>query len=268
MLRKLRWNSREPTDAASPHSCEDGAVADSAQASEEKQSNRLTFFDLPAELRNEIYDHVISDTTLSLPSNIFASSRRSRLPLMRRKSVAPQINGLLLASRQCHREYLSLLLSTVSVIVEVNDFDFAPIMRVSSGLGELESQALRSNRNLVLHLNTRNCTAKDMNSLRRWLDFRKTETLGLPWKYEFPIDKLLPPNSMGKVRLCRELEYYADTISALAVDVEAEQQQELRAIIDAFESKAMWLEDDLGWLGQRSKSVSRNVRGLAGGGLR
>lgn len=65
----------------------------------------------------------------------------------------------------------------------------------------------------------------------------------------------------------RELEYYADNVSTLAADVEEGQKAELLAIIDAFESRAMALEDELGWAGQRSKSLPRNVRGLAGRGL-
>jgi hypothetical protein len=74
---------------------------------------------------------------------------------------------------------------------------------------------------------------------------------------------------MGRVRLLRELEYYADSIAALTVDLEAEEQKaELGRVIQAHEAKATWLEDDLGWLGQRSKVIGRNVRGLAGGGLR
>ena len=82
------------------------------------------------------------------------------------------------------------------------------------------------------------------------------------------MDKLLPATTMGRVRLLRELEYYADTIATLVVDVEEGQQAELQKIMHAFETKANWIEDDLGWLGQRSKTMPRNIRGLAGGGLR
>lgn len=65
----------------------------------------------------------------------------------------------------------------------------------------------------------------------------------------------------------RELEYYADTISTLMVDVEEGQQEELREIINAFESKAAVLGDGLGEESERSIGNARNVRGLAGGGL-
>lgn len=279
LMRKFRRNNKEPYEVINSRPREDSAVTLPAPIA---TNAGLNFFDLPAELRNAIYDFVISDATLSLPSSVFSSTSRRlsklpALPLRRRKSLAQApINGLLLASRQCRREYLTFLLSTVEVVVEVKDFDFESLMRVSSGLGDLEAKALESNPNLKLHLITQNCTTKDLTLLRRWLDYRHAPNglsglaylgVSLPWKYEFPLEKLLPPTTMGRVRLLRELEYYADTVSTLEVDVAECQREELKAIILAFESKALWLEDDLGWLGERSKSAVRNLRGLAGGGV-
>ena len=161
-----------------------------------------------------------------------------------------------------------MLFSTVSVVIEVKDFDFENLIRASRSLGELEVKALKSNRNLIVHLITQNCTARDLTALRKWLDFRRDfDEVCLPWKYEFPLEKLLPSTTMGRVRLLRELEYYSDTVSMLEVDVEESQKAELKAVIEAFECKAAWLEGDLGWLGERSKSMVRNLRGLAGGGV-
>ena len=234
------------------------------------------FMDLPAELRNRVYEFLISDMTLSLPSpsNGPLSSLRkgkSRLALFRRNSrqasTETPLNGLLLANRQLRQEYLSMLLATASVVVEVKDFDFEQVARVSSALAYADMKALQSNRNLKLQLVTQNCTTKDLASLRRWLDFRKGNDTNLPWNYEFPLHRLLPGTTMGRVRLLRELEYYADTIATLVVDLHGQQQYEIKQIIEAFEIKAKELEDDLGWLGQRGKSVSRGVRGLAGGGI-
>lgn len=266
MLRKLRRNSKEPIEAASPRTDGD-APQDAIEGPQ--LSGRLTFFDLPAELRNEVYEYVTLDATLTLPSTLFTGSisQKAKLALRRRKPVsAANINGLLLASKQCRQEYLSILLSTINVVVEIKDFDFENLMRVSSSLDESDIRSLQSNRNLCLHLDTRNCTQKDLGAIRKWLAFR-TERDQLPWRYEFPLSKHLPPSKVGCVRLMRELEYYADNISSLAADVDESQQAELLAIINAFESRAMALEDELGWAGQRSKSLPRNVRGLAGGGL-
>jgi hypothetical protein len=264
MLRKLRRNSKEPGDERSP------SMATPAPDESLDNRNRLSFYDLPAELRNEVYELVIADATLSLPAHLFAASlsQKAKLVLRRRKPLAiPNINGLLLASKQCRHEYLSVLLSSIQVIVEIKDFDFDNLIRVNSSLPALEVAALRSNRNLRLHLDTRNCTTKDLGSLRRWLEYRCHEQNQLPWKYEFPIDKRLPPSTMGEVRLLRELEYYADTIATLVADVPDKQQAELSAVIAAFEAQALMLEEKLGWEAHRNRSLSRDVRGLAGGGL-
>ena len=271
MLRKLRRNSREPSEDAPSRVDSSSTVAMEAVA-EENATSRISFFDLPAELRNAIYESVISDATLSLPTSLFNASRKPKLRLRRKKnSASPPINGLLLASRQCRREYLAVLLSTISVVVEIKDFDFENLIRVSAMLSPGELESLQANRHLALHLHTRNCTQKSLIQLRSWLEFCTAQAASqrLPWKYEFPLERFLPPTTMGRVRLLRELEYYADSIAALAVDLEAEEQKaELGRVIQAHEVKAMWLEDDLGWLGQRSKVIGRNVRGLAGGGLR
>lgn len=267
MLRKFRRNSKEPIEDASSRGYEGSAAVDTTP--DDTQRTRLTFFDLPAELRNSIYEFVISDTTLSLSSNLFTTSKKPRLSLKRRKSLClpTPINGLLLASRQCRREYLSFLFSTVSVVIEVQDFDFENLIRVSSSLDDLQIQSLQANRHLTVLLMTRNCRSKDLASLRRWLDYRKDQKINLPWNYEFPLDKLLPPTTMGRVRLLRELEYYADMVSMLEVDLEEEQKLEHRSIIDAFLSKAHRLDDDLAWLGHRSKRLPRYLRGLPGGGV-
>lgn len=271
MLRKLRRGSKEPSESGllTMRARKDSAAILPLPPTETEPEPSHTgpqFLDLPAELRNCIYEFIICDATLSLPCTA-GLSKKSKLSLRRRRQVETPINGLLLANRQLRQEYLSILLSTASVVVEVKDFDFDHVARVSSGLAYADMKALQSNRNLVLQLHTQNCTTKDVSMLRRWLDFRKGNDTNLPWNYEFPLDRLLPGTTMGRVRLLRELEYYADTIATLVVDLDDSQQAEMKRVIEAFETKAMWLEDDLGWLGQRSKSVSRGVRGLAGGGL-
>ena len=244
----------------------------------EMKHSRLNFFDLPAELRNAIYEHVVTGATLSLTSTIDEESLRSKLSWKKRKSVSTPINGLLLASQQCRREYLSVLLTSMDVVVEVIDFDFENLMRVSATLGEFEKHALRSNRHLRLQLITQNCTPKMMLGVRRWLDHRsknlesnlpwkyKKHDADLPWKYEFPLQKLLPPTTMGRVRLYKEVEYYAYTLGKLRNEVPETQHSELKAIVEAFQESASWLEKDLGLVGQRTRLLTRNLRGLAGGG--
>lgn len=244
------------------------APAAGAEASEALTSlDKTSFLSLPAEIRNAIYEFVICDATLSLPMSA-TGSRRFRQRFQRRKQIETPLNGLLLANWQLRREYLSILLSTARVVVDVKDFDFEEVARVSSVLNASDVQALQSNSHLVLQLATQNCTDRDVSRLKRWIEFRKSKGADLPWKYEFPLDRLMPGTTMGRVRLLRELEYYADTIATLVADFDGAQQDEVQQIIHAFECKAMELEEDLGWLGQRSKASSRAVRGLAGGGLR
>lgn len=266
MLVKLRRDGKGPAEAVSLD-----AIRPSTTIHHEASPARVSFFTLPAELRNDIYEQVISDATLTLPATLCTATigQRAREALRRRKPrpSANNINGLLLASKQCRHEYRSILLSTVSVVVEVKDFDFANLIRVSSSLRQDERRSLQANPNLHLHLDTRNCTKRDMASLRRWLEYRANAETQLPWHYEFPLTRRLPPSTMGEVRLVRELEYYADTLSGILFDLPEEQQSELRAVIDAFESKATALEQHLGRLGQRSRSFSRDLRGLAGGGV-
>lgn len=235
---------------------------------------QVTFFDLPPELRNLIYASLIHDATLSLGTNSTSlhPKQKPKFQFRRRKSAPTPINGLLLASRQCRHEYLSLLLSTVRIVIEVHDFSFEHLTKVSSALAPSDLEALRLNPRLTIHLHTHNCTEKNLRLLRRWLVYRtesqKKRDAGLPWIYEFPLESLLPSTRMGRLRLLRELEYYVDTLSRLAIELQGAQLVELQAIIVAFETKATWLEEHLGAVGQSQKLMLRDVRGLMGGGVR
>ena len=177
ILRRERKNSADDVSGGSRAGSSATVSLVTTIASEDSaasmQASRISFFDLPAELRNEIYECVIADATLSLPTNLFSASRKPKLRLKKKKrSPTPPINGLLLASRQCRKEYLSVLLSTISVVVEIKDFDFDNLMRVSATLSPEQLESLHSNRHLTLHLHTRNCTQKSLTQLRAWLEFR------------------------------------------------------------------------------------------------
>lgn len=159
-----------------------------------------------------------------------------------------------------------MLFSCGLIAVEVKDFDFEGVMRVSSALDTAEVQALLLNPNLTIQLVLQNCRPRDLNNLRKWLDHRRDHPIHLPWKYEFATDRLLPPTTNGRIRLLRELAYYADTISMLAPELHETQKAELRLIVGALLEKVEWLEETVGRPGERSTNYSRNVRGLAGGG--
>lgn len=218
---------------------------------------KLTFFDLPAEIRNAIYDIIASQTVLTLP--------RVQKPAHNKKDPPP-ICGLLLASRQCRLEFLPLFLSTAKVVISIKDFDFRNLMRVVGSLYSTELKALRQNNSLVIHLWTNNCAREHLLILRRWLNQRADAMDRLPWQYEVP---LLPTMTvMGQIRQLRELEYYKRKLEELRTRLDENLQWELQNITEAFEAKAVGLEADLKFVNVPSAAdVRRNLRGLSGGGV-
>ena len=244
MLKKIRNLSSSKGPGSRAQSRRDSVVtAPSPIEPIPATRGKLTFFDLPAEIRNVIYEELVSDTTLSLPAY-----RKQKLP--------PQPNGLLLASKQCRREYVPLLLSTAPIIVEVRDFDFSNLIRIVGGLYSMELKAMRANPNLIIHLRTQNCARENMATLRRWLVNRADSLDRLPWRYEI------------RVRLLQESEYYAGRLRRKHLNMDDTLQWELDAIIAAFERKAVELDGTTPGYEKTSRGLTRNVRGLSGGGLR
>lgn len=253
MLRRLRRSSKDSPTEIQPGSRQDSIATQPSRLAPEN-AGKLSFFDLPAELRNVVYELVTINTTLSLPAR------------KKQQKLAPQVSGLLLASRQCRKEYLPLLYSTAPVGVDVKDFDFGNVIRVISGLYSTELKALRENPKLVIRLQTQNCTRENLNNLRRWLIRRGDSLDRLPWHYECVVTT--PNGNMGRFRVVRELEYYAERLSRLQVRLEDTLQWELQAIVAAFDRKAAALESWTEGHHQSDLSMGRDARGLAGGGLR
>ncbi|KAK4541201.1 hypothetical protein LTR36_008275 [Oleoguttula mirabilis] len=254
-LKKLRRSSKDAILESQPGSRHDG-LATQPSLLAATDPNRPSFFDLPAEIRNAIYELHATDVTLSLPVQ---GKERSRLP--------PRVSALLLASRQCRKEYLPLLYSTAPVAIEVRDFEFSNVMRVVSSLYSTELKAFRENPNLVIRLRTQNCTRDNLNALRRWLVKRADSLDRLPWRYEVAVAD--PNGVVARFRLImRELEFYAARLARLQVRLEDTLQWELEAIIGAFDRKAEAIEDSLDGRGDGAdfNSVAA-VRGLAGGGI-
>lgn len=256
MLRKIR--SLSIGKSPSPQDSRRDSVATTISTVHEEAipatEGKLTFFDLPAEIRNAIYEEVVSSTVLTLPA-------------YKQQKLIPRPNGLLLASKQCRKEYLPLLYSTAPIIAEVKDFDFANLMRVVGGLYSMELKAMRVNRNLIIHLRTQNCARENLATLRRWLVNRADSLDRLPWHYEVQVAD--PSNAMGRVRLLRESEYYAERLRRKHLNVTDSLQWELDAVIAAFERKAMDLDNSIvAGYPKTTRDFTRNVRGLSGGGLR
>ena len=133
-------------------------------------SRKLTFFDLPAEIRNVIYEHVARDTRLY---NTGKKPNKSPLP----------VPSMLLVSGQTRREYLPLLLEFAPIAFRVKDFDFKSLMRITSSLYSTELKALRHNPNLTLRLQVSKPSRDTMASLRRWLVKRAENLDRLAWSY-------------------------------------------------------------------------------------
>jgi hypothetical protein len=250
MFRKLRRGGKDTGVESKPSTRQNSIVIIQPEAT---QPNKLTFFDLPAEIRNQIYELVASDAILTLP----LQKKETKTP--------PPVPGLLLASHQCRKEYLSLFLSTAPVIVEVKDFEFRHLIRVVGSLYNSEFKALRLNRNLCIHLRTQNCTRENLASLRKWLIKRGDSLDRLPWRYE--VVHTPPSGRIGYFRLSRELKFYCERMGRMQIGLEDTLQWELQAVIAAFERKGEEL--DRGLQGVRPGiQEPRTLRGLSGGGVR
>ncbi|EMC92989.1 hypothetical protein BAUCODRAFT_269352 [Baudoinia panamericana UAMH 10762] len=253
MLRKFRRGSKDTYPYPTPRN---GSVATLPSTTEPAPlvEGKLTFFDLPAELRNEVYNVVASDTHLTLPS----SEQRS-------KKLFIRPTGLLLASRQCRKEYLPLLFSTATVILNIKDFDFQNLLRVTGSLYSTELKSLRTNNNLLIRLRTCNCTRENMQSLRRWLISRANGLDRLPWQYEVLLGDAT--GRMGCFRQSRELAYYGERLARLQCQLEDSLQWELGVIVEAFERKGRELDAVLQGVTKPRLLAGREARGLSGGGL-
>ncbi|RMY95118.1 hypothetical protein D0861_00908 [Hortaea werneckii] len=216
-------------------------------------ANKLTFFDLPPELRNAIYETLANNTVLTL------SGDKKRL------KDRPPIVGLLAASKQCRKEYLPVLFSTTPIVAEIKDFDFSNLMRVVLGLYSQELKALRENPDITIQLHTHNCTRENLNNLRRWLVVRGDSLDRLPWRYDVAAQD--PGHSFGRIRLLRELEFYAERLSRLQARLSDTLQWELQPMVMAFDRKAAALDNAIMGLEKGLDVDSRNAaRRLPSGG--
>nr|POF04273.1 putative n-acetyltransferase ynad [Quercus suber] len=226
-----------------------------------REAEKLTFFALPPELRNVIYEHVASTTLLRLPTTLSSTSLSSR----RKDIVEP--TGLLLTSRKCRQEFLPLLLSMAQVIVDVRDFYFKPLMRVTSSLYSTELKALRENNCLIIRLHMHNCARENLATLRKWLVNRSSSLDKLPWAYEV---ELAPTTHLvGRIRQRRELSLYVEELRRMESKMEESLQWELAAIIATFTRKCREIEQEFSEAGAELPTFSAaNIRGLSGGGIR
>lgn len=159
MLDKLRRKSRQDGAAArNPIATETSRPPIRTRTGNEK---RTTFFSLPAELRNVIYEEVAKEALIRIPS---AKERGNK--------HLPPVPSLLVVSKQTRNEYLPLLLESARIRVVVKDYDFRGVASVCRSLYSSELKALRKNNHLQIELLGDKCTKESLVALRRWLENR------------------------------------------------------------------------------------------------
>ena len=123
------------------------------------EPQRTNFFDLPAELRIEIYRLVIDDVVIHV------------LPLQSQQRHCS--HALVRTSRQVRNEVLPIIHANCEIRAVVTDFNFKGMLAWMDRIPSQDQGALAKNENLTIRLctNTTN-PSEEGHSLRRWLHMR------------------------------------------------------------------------------------------------
>lgn len=150
------------------------------------QPKSTTFFDLPAELRIEIYKLVLDNVIIHV------------LPLQSQERHCP--HALVRTSRQVRNEALPIIHASCEIRAVVTDFNFGGML---AWIDRIPSQAqgyLSKNENLSIRLCTSTTNPNgDEQSLRRWLKMRADRYRAQPnWQYSGPAPNSKMANSMKR----------------------------------------------------------------------
>lgn len=239
MFQKLRRNSRQifhssTSSKRSASVVEEPAPPDLSYLNLGK--GRLTFFDLPAEIRNVIYEDVASETKLYVSCT--AAKKKEK-----EAKIPPQTTpALLLVSKQTRIEYLPVLLERAIISFAIRDFDFRNLMRVSSSLYSSELKALRKNPRLTIRLLATKPTKDALASLRRWAQRRTEDLYTFPVRYAlvWPKQTQLVPTSTSVHRINTYIQrrgvmmHTMDALAGLGRDVPEALQWELQPVVDVY----------------------------------
>lgn len=136
-------------------------------------TRKTCFYDLPAELRIEIYKLVLEDVTIHI------------LPLNADTRNHCQ-HALALTSRQVRHEVIPVIHSTCAIRADVTDFNFSGMLQWMNRIPAPDQKYLLQNERLSINL----CTTKDPPtdpSLRKWLKARADPYRPQPrWVYSGP----------------------------------------------------------------------------------
>ncbi|KAM3418126.1 hypothetical protein BST61_g6331 [Cercospora zeina] len=190
----------------------------SETAAEAPTSSRTTFFDLPAELRNTIYE-LVADCTLRFKSG---SNTPSTIP------------GLLLASRKCRGEFISVLLATARLEASITDMNFNRFLLTFSTLDQRSRKAIASNSQLLITLRVRKCGSNVYANLRKWCQECKEIFAGdenAP-VWEYVMDRNVQTNAAQLDWYCGRVRVLEQRIPAEREDAKAEARKILKVLQD------------------------------------
>jgi hypothetical protein len=129
---------------------------------------KTCFFDLPAELRNEVYKLAL------IGVNIHIVPRNS-------PNIHP--HSLLLTSKQVRNEVFPLMHALCPIYATVTDFNFAGLLDFMNRVPPHEEKHLVKNKNLRIELCSTNSVISN-DTLRKWLHMRADKYRDHPnWKY-------------------------------------------------------------------------------------
>lgn len=201
----------------------------SESVAESTSSSRKTFFDLPAELRNTIYE-LVADCTLRLG------------PKLNTPSIFP---GLILASRKCRSEYTSIILATARIEASITDMNFDRLLLTLNSLDQTSRKALISNRHLLIILRVRKCGSDVYANLRKWCEesqriFQNDESAP-DWHYV--MEEKVPANAA-------QLDWYCGRVRVLEQRVPADMESvraEARRILKVLEDERTGVSGTASW---------------------
>lgn len=240
MFQKLRRNSKHIFQSSGSGK-RNGSVADPSTLPDLSHlrlgEGKLTFFDLPPEIRNVIYEDVTSEMKL------YVSCTSAKKKEKETKIPPQNTPALLLASKQVRVEYLPLLLERATISFAVRDFDFRNLMRVSSSLYSSELKALRHNPHLTVRLLATKPSKDSLANLRRWAQRRTDDMYTFPVSYAlvWPKQTQLVPTSTSVHRINTYIQRRTvamqnlEALAALIKDVPEALQWELGPVMELFE---------------------------------
>lgn len=142
--------------------------------SELDTTKKTCFYDLPAELRVEIYKLALENVKIHV------------LPL---KSHLRQYcpHALVRTSRQVRHEVLPIIHSNCSIHATVTDFNFTGLLAFLARIPPDDQAYLLKNDHLSVRLCTTLSPPGNLESLRRWLHYRADTCRPQPnWRYSGP----------------------------------------------------------------------------------